>query len=96
MSKKTLPLRFRILHYAAQVATFKQEDLLRDLDAEYHGEGQFTPKMLAQHCETLRAGGLVEEKDVDVKPDGTLEITYALTDYGRDRLSYLPSEWKLQ
>ena len=94
MSKSTLPLRFRILHYAAQVPQFNVEDLLRALDGEYHGEGQFTPKMLAQHCDTLRAGGLIDEKDVDVGPDGTLDITYVLTDYGRDRLSYLPDEWK--
>lgn len=94
--KSTLPLRFRILHYAAQVPSFTVSDLLRDLDNEYHGEGQFSPKMLAQHCDTLRAGGLIDEKDVDVTQDGNLLITYVLNEYGLSRLSYLPDEWKLK
>lgn len=94
MTKHTLPLRFRILHYAAQREQFGVEDLKRDLADEYKGEGQFSDKYLAQHCDTLRAGGLLDETDVDVRPDGTLSITYTLTAYGRDRLSYLPEEWK--
>lgn len=94
MSKKTLPLRFRVLHYAAQVKEFNVNDLLRDLKSEYAGEGQFTYKMLSHHCDSLRAVGMVEARDVDINPDGTLLITYVLTEYGRTRLSYLPEEWK--
>ena len=94
--RHTLPLRFRILHYSATVEKFDINDLIHDLNDEYHGEGQFTQKGLSLHCDTLRACGLLEEKEVNVNDDGSLRIVYALTQYGRERLSYLPDEWKLE
>lgn len=92
MKKQSLPLRFRIVHYASSSDRFTVDDLLKDLKDEYGGEGQFTFKMLSQHCESLRAGGLIEAEDVDVTSDGQPLVTYRITEYGQSRLSYLPGQ----
>ncbi len=86
----TLPLRFRIVHYASGTERFTVNDLLRDLKDEYGNERQFCFKMLSQHCESLRASGLIEPEDVDITPDGQPLVTYRITEYGTSRLSYLP------
>ena len=86
----SLPLRFRIVHYASRKENFSVNDLIRDLADEYRGERQFCFSMLAQHCESLRASGLMEAQDVDLTPDGKPLVTYRITEYGMSRLSYLP------
>lgn len=93
MSVQLLPLRFRIVHYAAGKGAFTVRDLLCDLQKEYGGEKQFSPKMLSRHCESLRASGILSATDVDVESDGTPLITYHITEYGSSRLSYLPRKW---
>lgn len=92
--RKTLPLRFRILEYASHRSAFTISDLLHDLKDEYGGEGQFTFRMLSQHCDSLRASGMIEDIRTDVGENETLLFTYRLTDYGRGRLGYLPQIWK--
>ncbi len=93
MSVQLLPLRFRIVHYAAGKSAFTVRDLLHDLQQEYGGEKQFSPKMLSHHCESLRASGILTATDVDIDSDGTPLITYHITEYGSSRLSYLPRKW---
>lgn len=90
---RTLPLRFRILHYAAHAERFTVADLLRDLAGEYAGEGQFTGAMLSHHCDSLRAVGMIAETGAALT-DGALTITYQLTPYGASRLVYLPEGFK--
>lgn len=95
MARTVLPLRFRILQYASTVAQFNYLDLMRDLKAEYGGDGQFKRKMLVLHMDSLRAVGMIEEVDVQLENEqADLLITYKITDYGTSRLVYLPAEWK--
>ena len=93
-AKFTLPLRFRILEYASHRESFTIDDLLRDLRDEYVAERQFTLRILSQHCDSMLASGMIEQQNVDVSPEGALVFRYRLTDYGRERLVYLPDAWK--
>jgi hypothetical protein len=94
MAKDILPLRFRVLHYASQKDSFNYQDLLRDLKEEYGTDGQFNKGMMNLHIDSLRAVGMLEEVDVDFDKNKELIVQYKITDYGRDRLSYLPKEWR--
>jgi len=94
MTKNTLPLRFRVLHYASQKDTVNYNDLLNDLKEEYGTDGQFNKGMVIRHLDSLRAVGMIEEGDVEFDENQELLVQYKITDYGRSRLSYLPGEWK--
>lgn len=94
MAKDILPLRFRVLHYASQKDSFNYQDLLRDLKEEYGTDGQFNKGMMNLHIDSLRAVGMLEEVDADFDKNKELIVQYKITDYGRDRLSYLPKEWR--
>ncbi|MEL7567429.1 MAG: hypothetical protein AAGU27_21475 [Dehalobacterium sp.] len=94
MAKNLLPLRFRVLHYAAQKDSFNYIDLLKDLKEEYGNDGQFNKGMMNLHIDSLRAVGMIEELDVDFDKNKELLVQYKITDYGRGRLSYLPDAWK--
>lgn len=90
-----LPLKFRILHYAAKAkGTFSVVDLLRDLKDDYGSDGQFNKKMLSNHLDSLRAVGMIETAKAEFDAQGELMIDYKVTDYGKSRLSYLPKEWQ--
>jgi hypothetical protein len=45
------------------------------------------------HTDSLAAVGMIEPVKTELE-NGNLLITYKITDYGRDRLKYLPAEWK--
>lgn len=93
--RHTLPLRFRILHYASTHDTFTYLDLMRDLKAEYPKDGQMNRKIMTLHMDSFRAVGMTEEVNVELENDqGDLLITYRLTDFGRSRLRYLPQAWQ--
>lgn len=94
MAKNLLPLRFRVLHYASKKESFNYHDLLKDLKEEYGSDGQFNKGMMNLHIDSLRAVGMIEETDVDFDKNKELLVQYRITDYGRDRLGYLPAEWK--
>ncbi len=93
MAKSILPFRFRVLHYASTKDEFTYHDILKDLESEYAGEGQFTEKKMTLHTDSLMAVGMIEAVKTELEGDHLL-ITYKITDYGRDRLKYLPAEWK--
>ncbi|HMM06198.1 MAG TPA: hypothetical protein PKD52_05965 [Clostridiales bacterium] len=93
MAKSILPFRFRVLHYASTRDTFTKHDLLRDLESEYAGEGQFTDKKMTLHTDSLVAVGMIKTVKTELEGDDLL-LTFRITDYGKDRLKYLPDEWK--
>ncbi|ABA88227.1 winged-helix DNA-binding domain protein [Syntrophotalea carbinolica DSM 2380] len=89
-----LPLRFRLLHLMSSKSEANVHDLMKDLRAEYGNEGQFSVKSFEKHLTSMRASGLIEETDVDIDEQGKLLETFTITDFGRDRLKYLPGSWK--
>lgn len=94
MVRSVLPMRFRVLHYASKKDVVTYHDLLKDLAEEYVGEGQFNKNMMQLHLDSLRAVGMLEEVDVVFEDNGELLVSYRITDYGRERLKYLPLEWQ--
>ncbi|MGI6065561.1 MAG: DNA-binding protein [Bacillota bacterium] len=89
-----LPLKFRILHYASKAKDVSANMLLQDLKDEYGSDGQFNKKMLTHHLDSLRAVGMIEVTEADFDANGELVIKYQITDYGKDRLKYLPPAWQ--
>lgn len=91
---ETLPMKFRILHYASKAGdAISVHDLIKDLKDEYGTDGQFNKKMLSHHLDSLRAVGMIEVTEADFDSSGDLLIKYQITDYGADRLKYLPDGW---
>jgi DNA-binding PadR family transcriptional regulator len=93
MAKK-LPLRFRLLHVISKKDSVTVKSLLDDLRGEYGHEGQFSNKSFENHLTSMRAVGLIEEMDVDLDGQGHLVETFAITEFGKSRLRYLPRAWK--
>ena len=89
----TLPMRFRIIHYFSKVDEATVEQLMEGLRAEYGQEGQFNRKIFDEHIASMRQGGILDDRDVDLNDKDELVQSFAITDYGRDRLKYLPKSF---
>lgn len=91
MSK--LPLRFRILHFFSQVPETDTGRLMDALREDYGNEGQFRESIFNGHLMSMRAAGLIEDRDVSFDSTGKLVQSFAITDFGRSRLRHLPKGW---
>jgi len=95
MPEHKLPLRFRILHLINKSeAPLSTDDIRQTLAPEYGGEGQFTPKHLEGHLLSMKAVGLVAGTAPYFDAAGDVHEKYEITDFGRSRISYLPSAWR--
>lgn len=88
-----LPLRFRMLHFFSQVSEADNKKLMDALRADYGTEGQFTESIFTEHLMSMRASGLIQDKDVSFDSNGTLIQSFAITEFGKTRLKYLPKGW---
>jgi hypothetical protein len=88
-------MRFRILHQFCQVEMTTTEELMAALRAEYGNEGQFNKAIFNEHLMSMRAGGLIEDRDVSFDDNGELIQTFAVTEFGRSRLKYIPKGWNV-
>jgi DNA-binding PadR family transcriptional regulator len=89
-----LPLRFRILHLLSEGVSLSTAEIMTNLQAEYAGEGQFKESIMNLHLSSMRAVGLIEVIELSLDAVGALQQKYKITDFGRKRLSYLPSSWQ--
>lgn len=89
-----LPLRFRILHLMSEKDSISSDEIMDSLKDEYGGEGQFKKPVIDSHLQSMRAVGLIDVTDVDLDANENLKLRYKITDYGIDRLKYLPDAWK--
>jgi hypothetical protein len=89
-----LPMRFRILHHFCQVKSASCHQLMDALRQEYGTEGQFNSTIFNEHLMSMRAGGLIEDKDASFDGEGNLIQEFAVTEFGRSRMKYLPKSWK--
>jgi DNA-binding PadR family transcriptional regulator len=89
-----LPMRFRILHFFSQVKEASIKELMENLRSEYGTEGQFNARVLGEHLMSMRAGGLIETRDIEANGGGDVIVNYAITEFGQSRLNYLPKSWK--
>lgn len=90
-----LPMRFRILHFFSTVKESSIKELMNALRPEYGAEGQFNENVIGEHLLSMRAGGLIETRDIELDRDGNLVVNYAITEFGQGRLKYLPKAWKV-
>lgn len=88
-----LPLRFRILHFFSQVPESDISGVMEALRTDYGREGQFRESIFTEHLMSMRSAGLIEERDVSFDSRGKLVQSFAITDFGRNRLNYLPKGW---
>lgn len=89
-----LPMRFRILHFFTQQKKASVDDVLRALRGEYGGEGQFNAGRIGQHLASMRAAGLIEDRDVEFDAAGNLVQWFSITDFGASRMKFLPQAWR--
>jgi len=91
-----LPLRFRILHLlAVEKKPLTPDEIIEKLKAEYQGERQFTKKAVIGHLESMKAVALIEAVEVYLDKNGDLVEKFQISDFGKDRLKYLPAQWKV-
>ena len=85
-----LPLKTRILQYALKKdAAFNLEDVYRDLKDEYKGEALFSKEQLDSYLDALLVVGFLKKTNVELAEDGSLLVTYIISDYGKSREKYL-------
>ncbi|NYE58515.1 helix-turn-helix transcriptional regulator [Carboxydothermus ferrireducens] len=91
-----LPLRFRILHLlGVEQKALIPEEIMEKLKDEYGNERQFRKNAIIGHLQSMKAVGLVQTTEVYLTDAGELVERFEITDYGRDRLKYLPAQWKV-
>lgn len=88
-----LPMRFRILHLMSVNKSLTLDGVMAALKPEYGSEGQYKESMVNLHLQSMRAVGLIEVSDAALE-GGKLKETFRITDYGKDRLKYLPRDFK--
>lgn len=85
-----LPLKTRILQYAIQKDdTFKLEDVMRDLAAEYPHERIFNEKQISEYLESFIGVGFLGAVEMKFNENGELSFVYQITDYGKSRQKYM-------
>ena len=81
-----LPIRSRILQYLSTVEEANISQVQKTIEPEYGGERQFTWKALSNHLMNLKENELVEEIGYEICGEN-LEISYAITAYGRNTVT---------
>lgn len=85
-----LPLKTRILQYAIQKnVTFNKKDVMKDLQKEYPGESIFNNKQVEAYLDELLVVGFLKKQNVAFDNDGSLLITYLISEYGMSRAKYI-------
>lgn len=85
-----LPLKTRILQYAMQRnITFDKKDVMGDLRDEYKGESLFSSKQIEAYLDELLVVGFLQKEAVSYDTDGSLLITYKISEYGMTRRKYV-------
>ena len=82
-----LPLKLSVLDYAIdhKDEAFKIEDIMLGLKNLYGKERQFNAKRIGEYCNDYLQNTFFVKDSVDIKDDGSVEITYRVTDYGCER-----------
>ncbi len=89
-----LPLRCRMLHLMSDKNEYDMEKMMAELKDEYGTEGQFKPSMMQLHLDSMRAVGLIEIVSAKLDASNNLDRMYKITDFGMERLAYLPAGWE--
>ncbi len=88
-----LPLRFSILYVLSKAGNqaLTTKEIYEQLAKEYQGEGQFSLDKMENHLMAIKATGIIDARDPYFDEEGEARYKYAVTEYGRGRLKYLPA-----
>jgi hypothetical protein len=91
-----LPLRFKILYVLNKSGgkPMATKDIYDQLAGDYQGEGQFSLTKMEEHLMAVKATALIEGCDPYIDETGEARYKYSLTDAGRARIKFLPTEWQ--
>ena len=92
-----LPLRFSILYVlskAEKTDAMTTQEIYNQLEKDYKGEGQFSLDLMENHLMAVKATGIIEARDAYFDEGGQARYKYAITDYGRTRIKYLPAAYQ--
>jgi len=91
-----LPLRFSILYVLNKAGghLMTTKEIYDQLAKEYQGEGQFGMEQMELNLLAIKATGLIEGVDPYLDEDNQARYKYAITDYGRSRIKYLPPAYR--
>lgn len=88
-----LPLKTRIFQYAMDKNKgITIEDIMKDLEPEYHGERIFNKKVVTDYVDSFLGVGFMKAETVAFDEKGQLKISCVVTDYGKTRKKYLPKQ----
>jgi DNA-binding PadR family transcriptional regulator len=85
-----LPMRFRILHLISEQDSLSALEIMDILEMEYGTEGQFKIAIIDTHLASMKAVGMIEITEAVLDVGGQIKQKYRITEYGWDRLKYLP------
>lgn len=86
----TLPLKTGILKYAIdKKSSLTVEDIMRDLDKDYHGERFFKESIVENYIFAFSSVNMFEADEVSVDENGELKVTYKITDVGLSYEKYI-------
>ncbi|MBF0363746.1 MAG: helix-turn-helix transcriptional regulator [Oligoflexia bacterium] len=90
--KKILPMRFGILFaLSKQKNPMSDIEIMKLIEEDYKGEGQFKETIVFGHLTALCASGLISESSTSLIGESDLSTSYVISDSGRERLKYLPA-----
>lgn len=87
---KKIPLKMSVIRWISTRKDAAADDVYRSLGAEYGSERQFRRENVETMLQTMRAVGIIEIKDFEQSETGKFIPRYAITEYGRSRLKYIP------
>ena len=82
-----LPRKAAVLDYAidAKNKPFKIPDIMAALESLYGMERQFNANRIGDYCNEYLQFTFFTKENVEIMEDGTVDITFRITDYGVER-----------
>ncbi len=92
MNKRKLPLKFQVFQCVANASEpISANEIMELLRGDYGKERQFTKKRVELYLTALSCVSMIREVDVTFDSDGTLLVSYEISQLGKSRLKYLPN-----
>ena len=84
-----IPVKFRTVQAIYQNENISNQALLELLRKEYPLDRSISEKGVEDYLLTLTASGLIEQTSVALDNNGTLRVSYKITDYGTRLMKYI-------
>lgn len=92
--KKTLPMRFRMLHFFSDINEASTVEVMAGLHSEYGNEKYFRSKAIDEDLISMKENGLIDINRLEME-NNELVTYYKINEEGINLLkNYLPKEWR--